>query len=87
MDFDASSVCFFREPAEEVAEAAVEQRLEIPLLRAVGVELQEEIVADGWSQIEPLAHPRGRTACRNRRSLRSPAAAAAVRRSAGRAAR
>jgi hypothetical protein len=39
VNLDASSLRFFREQAEQVAEAPVEQRLEIPLLRAVGEEL------------------------------------------------
>ena len=59
MDLDASPICFFRKPAKEVAQAPVEQRLEVSLLRAVGIELQEEIVADGWSDIEPSANSRG----------------------------
>ena len=58
MDLKASPVCFFRKPAEEAAQALVEQRLKISLLRAVGVELQEEIVADGWSDIKPSANSR-----------------------------
>ena len=59
MDLDASPVCLFRKPAEEIAQALVEKRLEVSLLRTVGVQLQEEIVADHWSEIKPLAHPLG----------------------------
>jgi len=40
---DASSASFFREPMEQVAEAAVKQRTKISLLRTVGVELQKDI--------------------------------------------
>ena len=58
MDLDASSICFFRKPAEQVAETAVEQRFKISFRRAVSVELQEEIVADGGGQLEPLSYPR-----------------------------
>ena len=59
MDLNASPVCLFRKPAEEVGQTLVEQGFEISLRRAVGVELQEEIVADGWSYIKPLANSRG----------------------------
>ena len=61
MDLDASSVCFFREPAKEVARgrrrASGSRFLSCG---AMGVELQEEIVADRGSKIEPMAHSRGR---------------------------
>jgi hypothetical protein len=35
VNLDVSSLRFFRKPAEQVAEAPAEQRLEIPFLRAV----------------------------------------------------
>jgi hypothetical protein len=57
---DTSSASFFREPAEQVAEASVKQRTEISLLRAMGVELQKDIFANGRGQIKPLAYARGR---------------------------
>jgi hypothetical protein len=47
VDIDASSICFLREPAEQVAEAPIEQRLEVSLRRAVGVQLEKNIVANG----------------------------------------
>ena len=55
--FDASSVGFFGEPVEHVAEATVEQRLEISFWGAVSIELQEEVLTDRWSHIEPLFDP------------------------------
>src|ERR1035441_7828814 len=58
MNLDVSSACFFREPAEQVAEAPAEQRLEVSLRRAMGVQLQEDVVANSWRQIEPAADPR-----------------------------
>src|ERR1035438_5329227 len=58
MNLDVSSACFFREPAEQVAEAPAEQRLEVSLRRAMSVQLQEDVVANSWRQIEPAADPR-----------------------------
>ena len=58
VDLDASSVRLFMEPEEEVAEPAIEQWLAISIRCAVGIELQEEIVADCWGQIEPPPYPR-----------------------------
>ena len=56
MKLDASSLRFFGKPSEEVAETSAEQRFQIPLRRAVGVDLHKKIVADHGSQIEPLAY-------------------------------
>ncbi len=56
MNLNPSSVCFFGEPAEQVAEALIEEGLEISLLCPVCVKLQKEIVANGWGKIEPLPH-------------------------------
>ena len=53
-------VCLFRDPVEEVRKAAVEQRLHVSVVGAMGIELQEQIVADRRRQIEPTAHARRR---------------------------
>src|ERR1035441_1101541 len=58
VNFDTSSFCFFRNPAIEVCQSSVEQRLHVSLLRAMRVELQENIIAYGRCEIEPAAHTR-----------------------------
>jgi hypothetical protein len=60
VEFNASSVRLLRDPLKEAGKASVEQRFEVPLLRTVSIELQEDLVAYGGSQIEPLAHTRRR---------------------------
>lgn len=54
MNLNASSDCFFSNPAEQVAQALVQQRFKISVRSAVGVELQEEIIANYRRKIEPL---------------------------------
>ena len=58
VDLDASSVCLLGDPVNRLARPWL-AAAEVSLRSAVGVELDEDIVADSGSEIEPSAYPRG----------------------------
>ena len=60
MQLDAALLGLFGDPVKQVGETAIQQRSQILVCRAMSKELQEEIVADGGSQVEPMAYARGR---------------------------
>src|SRR5580658_1996954 len=53
---DAATLSLFCNPAIEVREPLVKERIEIPLDRTVRIQLDEEIVANNRRNIEPLPH-------------------------------